>query len=320
MSKVTSDTSGSACASRRLAAAAAFAAVLAAALPARAADVVEACAAASEEAQARRDRGELREARKLLLTCAAEACPAVVRKDCAAWLEDVEARQPSIVLRVRDAAGQDRADVRVSIDGVEAVSSLDGRALAVDPGSRKLRFEAEGAPAVEQTVLVREREQGRVIDVVLAPAKPEAPASGGAREGEGGVGDEGGGLRIPVGAWALGGAAIAGGVVFGVFGARAKGEVDEMRGSCAPDCDPARVDAAKREALVANVALGVGAAAFTGAVVVVLLGQGDEKAPAARARVRGREHGRGRERGRGPTMTVGFGGAAGPGVVVRGRF
>ena len=45
-----------------------------------------------------------------------------------------------------------------------------------------------------------------------------------------------------------------------------------MRSTCAPFCDPGRVDVAKRDALIANISLGVGAAALVtaGALVFVL--------------------------------------------------
>ncbi|EYF00782.1 hypothetical protein [Chondromyces apiculatus] len=275
--------------------------VLAVAPPVHA-DVVEACVEASEEAQARRDRGELQAARALLLTCASADCPAIVQRDCTSWLEDVDARQPSIVPRVRDAAGHDRADVRLLIDGKEVAASLDGRALPVDPGPRRLRVEAEGAAPVEQTLQIRERERGRVVDVVLAdlPSKtrPPPPPQPAPRESTG--------LHIPVASWVLGGVAVAGGAAFTVLGVRAQGEVDKMRSTCAPRCAPDRVDAASREALVANIALGAGVAALGAAVVVVLVSQPREAPPAARRS--------------GPELRLGLGGPAGTGLVLGGRF
>jgi hypothetical protein len=255
------------------------------------ADTVEACATASEEGQVLRDRGELRDARALLVKCAAETCPAVIRKDCAEWLEAVDRRMPSITPRARDDQGRDQTDVRVLADGELLADKLDGRSIAIDPGPRRLRFERAGSPAVEHSIVVREGEKARPIDVVFgappAAARPPAPTGGG-------------GLHIPVASWILGGVAVVGGGGFALFAIRAKGEVDEMRTTCAPGCDPSRVDAAKREALIANIALGVGAAALVTAGVLVLVGQ--PKSPPAAASLHLRV-------GLGPTPGVVFAGA-----------
>lgn len=231
-----------------------------AAAPARP-DDVEACATASEEGQELRDKGRLRAARALFVECAAQRCPAIVRKDCAAWMAQVEERLPTVAIHARDAQGRDVSDVRVSVDGEALADGLDGRALAVDPGSRTFRFARAGAPEVVLPLLLREGEKGRLVDVVLGAPPPaakeprEAPSS------------------IPTAAWALGGVSLAGfgaGIGFGVV---AKTAVDDMRapGGCAPACDPARVDGARRDMILANVLIGVGAAALVSAAVVTLV-------------------------------------------------
>jgi hypothetical protein len=222
------------------------------------ADTVEACATASEEGQVLRDRGKLREARALLVKCAAEACPSVVRKDCAEWLDSVDRRMPSVTPRARDKDGQDQADVRVLADGELLAEKLDGRAIAIDPGPRRLRFEHKHFPPIEQTIVVREGEKARPIDVVFGPAPAPPPPP----EPPGEV------LHFPVGWWILVGVAGASVGMVGYFGFHAKEEVDEMRSTCAPNCDPDRVDAARREALIANISIGVGFAAMLGASAV----------------------------------------------------
>jgi hypothetical protein len=73
--------------------------------------------------------------------------------------------------------------------------------------------------------------------------------------------------------------ALAGAGSFVFFGLRAKQDVDEMRTSCAPFCDPARVDAARRDALIANISLGVGAAALVTAGVFVFVSQKAPESP-----------------------------------------
>lgn len=248
---------------------AALALPLAAPAPARA-DDVEACASASEKGQELRDQGELRAARDLFVECAASLCPAIVRKDCAAWMSQVDERLPTVAIRARDAEGRDVSDVRVSIDGEVLAERLDGRALAVDPGTRTLRFARAGAPEVTQTLLLREGEKGRLVDVVLGapPPRPERAFS------------------VPASGWALGGVSVA---AFGVgvgFGVSAKTAVDDMRapGGCAPYCEPARVDGARRDMIVANVLIGVGAAALgTAAVLTIVHARSRAGGPAAAA-------------------------------------
>jgi hypothetical protein len=236
--------------------------------PARA-DTIEECASASEQGQVLRDKGELRAARALLVKCAAAACPGIIRKDCSEWLEEVDRKMPSITPRARDAAGRDQIDVRL-LEGDEVLATrLDGRAIAIDPGPRRLRFERAGSPPVEEAIIVREGEKNRPIDIVLGPAPgapektPPAPPSAPPGSGSG--------FRIPTASWILGGVALAGAGSFVFFGLRAKQDVDDMRTSCAPSCDPSRVDAARRDALIANISLGVGAAALVTAGVFVFI-------------------------------------------------
>jgi hypothetical protein len=76
-----------------------------------------------------------------------------------------------------------------------------------------------------------------------------------------------------VASWILGGVALVGAGGFVYFGLGAKQDVDAMRSSCAPLCDPARVDAAKRDALLANISFGLGAAALVTAGVLVFVSQ-----------------------------------------------
>lgn len=235
---------------------------------------VDACAEASEKGQERRDLGKLIDARASFVACAADACPDVIRRDCAEWLADVDKKIPSIVVRARDSEGRDQADVRVFADGKEVAPSLDGRAISLDPGPRSLRFERAGAEAVQESILLREGEKSRLVDIVIsggerrgAPDAPRLPS--------------GAPFSIPVGSWVLGGVAVLGGAGFTYFGLRAKNDVDQMRSTCAPRCDPARVDAARRDVIIANVALGAGVAALGAAVVLAFVGGPPRAAPPA---------------------------------------
>ena len=249
------------------------------------ADDVEVCAGASEEGQELRDRGRLRAARERFVTCAAERCPAIVRKDCAGWLASVEEKLPSLIVRARDTEGRDLVDVAVTVDGEPIAERLDGRALVVDPGSRTLRFAIAGAPEVTRTLLLREGEKGRVVDVVLGVMGREGGGTGaGGAADAGGAARAGSGFSVPVSGWILGGLSLAGFGALAGFGLSAKSAVDDMRAGCAPACSPERVDVARRDMILANVGLGVGVLALGAAAIVITVHNRAEPAPSAAAR------------------------------------
>lgn len=135
-----------------------------------------ACISASENEVGLRKQLHLRDAMKQLSVCADPACPHEVQVECARRLAALTAALPTIVFAVTDAAGDDVAAVNVTVDGAAFASSLDGRALPIDPGSHVVRFEAPGKPAVEKTIIVREGEKDRRLKIVLgAPARDAAP-------------------------------------------------------------------------------------------------------------------------------------------------
>ncbi len=114
------------------------------------------CISANEAAQDLRQAGRLREARKKLARCASASCPGPIRNDCAARFAEVEAATPTLVLEVRDDAGNDMSEVRVKIDGRTLAERLDGTPLAIDPGEHRLTFESRGMTTAEKTIIVHE--------------------------------------------------------------------------------------------------------------------------------------------------------------------
>jgi hypothetical protein len=58
---------------------------------------------------------------------------------------------------------------------------------------------------------------------------------------------------------------------FGVFAFSAKHELNQLNSRCSPNCAPSESDAGRRDALIADISLGVGAAAFVGALTWTLL-------------------------------------------------
>ncbi len=242
------------------------------------ADDVEQCIGDSDRAQTLRDDGKLLAARDLFVSCAREQCPAMIRSDCAAWLQGVEAKLPSVVLRARDASGRDLAAVVVSLDGQKLAERLDGRAVAVDPGERAFRFQVSGAAPIDERVVVHEGEKNRAIDVVFTTLGVVQATPGGAAQPPSTSAEPR--RAIPVAAYILSGFGVVGIGGFTYFGLTAKSHRDDLRADCAPSCDESRVDAAKREQLFANVSLGVGVVAL-GAATWVVLGSRPSAVPAA---------------------------------------
>lgn len=141
-------------------------------------DAKEACIAASERGQSQRDEGKYREARDAFLECAQVNCPRVVAQSCTKWLRELDETIPTLVLGARDERGNDLTAVVVTLDGAPFATELDGKPIFVDIGPHVLRFQREGAEAVEQRLVVRAGEKARVVTVSLpsTEAIPVVPA------------------------------------------------------------------------------------------------------------------------------------------------
>src|SRR5262249_40617895 len=98
-----------------------------------------ACAAEHRQGQVLRRDGKLAAAHAVFVSCARDACPAIVRKDCTTWLAEVAVSQPTIVVEARNADGAETSDVTMYIDGRRAVDRLSGIALDIDPGVHAIR-------------------------------------------------------------------------------------------------------------------------------------------------------------------------------------
>jgi hypothetical protein len=133
----------------------------------------QACLTASDKGQQAKLEGKLRDAREQFLVCSRNECPALVRQDCAQWVTEVMAALPSIVVGARNWQGHDVFAVKVSVDGVVAQESLDGKPIFVDPGAHTFRYESAAEAPVEEKVLVREGEKNRSLTVQF-PAPPGA--------------------------------------------------------------------------------------------------------------------------------------------------
>jgi hypothetical protein len=202
-------------------------------------------------------QGRLVEGRTELRRCASAACPAAMSALCADDLRRLELRIPTVVFAATDAGGRDLSAVRVSEGGRVLVNGLDGRALEIDPGPHRFRFErAQGSPA-ETSLVVREGDKDRAVSVAFAretaaAAPAPTPAFTETRP-------------IPWTVYLAGGLTLAAAGGFGYFGIRGLGERSDLvscKGSCSQDAvDTAWGHLRIADAFLAATLLGAGVTA-----------------------------------------------------------
>ncbi len=227
------------------------------------------CAEAASVGQLRRDEGKLIEARAKFVTCAQPACPKLIQKDCAQWQADVDERLPTIVLGAKDDAGHDITEVTVTMDGKPFATRIEGRSIAVDPGSHKFHFEAPGLEAVDAEAVVREGERARSIQGVLRrPPDPNRVVVEPPRETDANTGPG----PLP---WVLGAIGIVGigaGVGFYLSGVS---EREDLRNTCAKrvgGCTDEEKSGLVTKQTLDIISFSVGGAALAGAIVLFAIG------------------------------------------------
>ncbi len=214
------------------------------------------CVQAYDKAQTLRQDDELVASREQLLLCARGVCPGFIRKDCAMWLTEVDASMPTVVLSVKDAAGEDMLDVTVTVDGELLVTQIDGKAVSVDPGIHTFRFEAEGREPIEKDLVIHEAAKNRMIEVQFVAGDGATGDGGGASGGSGSV-DLDDASESPAMAYVFGGIGLAGLGAFAYFGSQYDGKLDDMD-ACKPNCPQAEADDASTTRTMAFVSAGVG--------------------------------------------------------------
>jgi len=254
-------------------------------------DNKQACADAYVNAQTLRRAGALTRARVEASRCSASTCPAVLTPRCIALARDLDGEQPTVVFGAADGAGRrdgtrDGTAVRVFVDGALVLDRLDGRAVPVDPGSRRIRFEREGSPPVEQQVLVRSGEKDRpVVARFAGPSSAERQPAG--PPGPTDVPSPGGRGRAPaLVALATGAVGLGLGIVAGVLAIGTKGSLDSgcaTRTSCPPD-KASEIRTLNTETTLANVGFAVAIVGLT--VGGVLLATRSKSSPPASAALR----------------------------------
>jgi hypothetical protein len=226
--------------------------------PSHVSPVVEACVEHHTDAQELRMAGKLLESRVALRQCAAEACPALLQRDCVGWLDQIEPQIPSLTFRVT-VDGQSRTDAQVYIDGALSSEPSVGKAVDLDPGPHHVRVVLAGLPPFEERVLLSEGERYRMLEVPFTspPSPPPAPPEMH--------------RPVPLATYVLGGVAIAGAVSGGIFTASSMSLRSELRDTCSPSCSESRVDDLRQRALIADISWGVGVLSLAGAATFFLL-------------------------------------------------
>jgi hypothetical protein len=225
------------------------------------------CAAAATRGQTLRDDKQLRASREALVACSAASCPTPIRKACTEWLAEVDARLPKITVHVVDAGDHEIADARVRIDEIDSRTATE----SVDPGPHSVQVRFNDRTLTE-SVTVSERENRSVVirlppstaASTVAALPPSAPREKKAEPTT---------TSLPVSVWILGSVGALGVASFAFFGLRARAELDALddpRTGCSPACAPDRADAARANAMVADVSLGVGIVALAVAAVVAI--------------------------------------------------
>jgi hypothetical protein len=186
-------------------------------------------------------------------------------------------------------------DVAVRIDGQSVASAMLDVDRPTDPGAHSIEATAKGrAPATTTTALAEGGHQ--TVTLALEPpaaSSPLPPPSSGPIPPPSPppvvLPDQAGGSSRWVG-WTVGGVGVAGLAVGAVFGAKTFSDKTTLRNECTgqrcPSSASGDISSANRDATVADIAVGAGAALIVGGVVLLLVHpSAPPPAPAAQASV-----------------------------------
>lgn len=137
---------------------------------ARAESAAAKCVAQSDEGQFLRHHGKILGAREALAACAEARCPSLVRKACAEWLADVEARLPTVVASAEDSRGSPVV-AEFLLDGARWTKS-PGEETPLDPGFHVFQAKAPGKAPSEVKLQLREGAKAVRVRLVLEDPAP----------------------------------------------------------------------------------------------------------------------------------------------------
>ena len=233
--------------------------------PAAASGPARACIEAHAAGQTERDAGRLLSAQAQFVSCTAEACPPMIRRECVALGESASAMTPSVVLVAQDGEGRAIEGARATIDGVRAITQLDGRPLELDPGQHRFALVLPDGSSQTLTATLRSGEKYRRIVASFVPVVPSAPPATSERTG-----------RNPL-AYVFGGVGVVALSAWGLYALDGKNKQNELE-HCAPHCQAGDVDAMRKSYMIADVLLGVSLVSL-GTGTYFFFKQTDEQTP-----------------------------------------
>lgn len=214
-------------------------------------------------AQSQRLEGRLVESQQSLQVCAHESCPEIVQRDCVRWLEESRSEVPTVVFEASE-RGRALRDVTVTQADRVLAESIDGTAVALDPGSYDFVFTTADGRRQTLEVLIRQGDHNRAIAVdFAAPETVDATWV----------------LRVPPSARVSGGITLAATALSAGLGASALLGQANALGDCAPSCSERRSRGIATRAALADVSGGVALAAGVVTFVLVARASGRERAP-----------------------------------------
>jgi hypothetical protein len=240
------------------------------------------CANAYVEAQKLKQEGSFRKAREQLITCSKNECMAAVRKDCVAWLDEVNASIPSIVVEAKGPDGKETFEVRVSAGDELIAEKLDVNAIELDPGTHTLRFELAGVDPIEKQVVLRQGQKNKIIQVSFEPERAPKPIATDSADPVPVDAGDGQGAGPPVLAYVLGGVGVLALAGAGYFWLSASSSEKELEDSgCEPSCADGDVDSIRQKRLFGDIGLGIGVVSL--GIATYLLLTPEKKTPPSEA-------------------------------------
>jgi hypothetical protein len=248
------------------------------------ADTKAECASAYESSQEQKGQGRLRDARKSLVTCSQSACPAFIKKDCAKWLSEVEALLPSVVFSAK-AGSEEVTDVKVALGDDVLATSLDGRAVDMDPGTHTFVFESPQYGKKEVTLVVKEGQKAQAVEVQFVTKSDTGQGtSGGGGSGTtpGTLTTEDAGGRKTIG-YVMAGVGAVGLGGFAFFALSGKSDQNGLACADSKTCTDSDLDPIKKKYLYADISLGVGVVSL-GVATYLLLSKPSKESPVDEAK------------------------------------
>lgn len=221
------------------------------------------CVDSHVRAQGHRLEGRLVESLQSLRTCANEACPDVVQRDCVAWLEELQGEVPTVVFDASDRKGP-LTEVTVTHQDRVIATSVDGAAVELDPGTYDFAFETADGRRRTVRALIRQGDRNRTIAADFA--RRDGPDSAWV-------------LRVPPSARLFGGITLVATAASAAFGASALLRQADALDDCAPACDERSSSVVATHAAIADVAGGVALVSGVVTVVLVARASGRERPP-----------------------------------------